>query len=163
MSQFQTLQFSMTRIVGGARERETSYRTKWTGRAKFGYLQISPRKEQWERCKTHQVGDKGFKTVAPGTMVRNRAQGAQALGDELHKKITCERFNKCWQEQKQQLAIPNTKGRAKRKATYTIEFPQCHGLLSKDGYTLHVNVVKAYADFKATTDRDAYQHRPFRA
>ena len=116
-------------------------------------------KEQWERCKTHQVGDKGFKTVAPGTMVRNRAQGAQALGDELHKKSTCERFNKCWQEQKQQLAIPNTTGRAKRKATYTIEFPKCHGLLSKDDYTLHVNVVKAYADFKATTDRDAYQHK----
>ena len=38
------------------------------------YTQSDGLKEQWERCKKHQPGDKGFKMIAPGTMVREQAK-----------------------------------------------------------------------------------------
>ena len=60
------------------------------------YTQSDGLKEQWERCKQHKPGDKGFKMIPPGTMVRDRAKHKQLVGNEVHKKNTLENFGEVW-------------------------------------------------------------------
>ena len=107
------------------------------------YAQSDGLKEQWERCKQHQPGDKGFKMIPPGTMVRDRAKHKQLVGNDVHKKNTLESFRKVWDAGTLQQDVPNTKGSKKRKAVQTIDIPRPKHLLSIVDYNIAVRVVKA--------------------
>jgi hypothetical protein len=51
-------------------------------------------------------GDKGYKTMPAGPMVRDRFINAEPLGHDVHKQRTLEAFQRCWEQRVHVEALP---------------------------------------------------------